>query len=224
MQIVQTKSTRRKTTGDGSPDLSQLRTNGYVYLRDISRENLRSLLESLGNIIQVTDVKINTNSKALVTSSKELDFHTDHHKVDIIAWHCIKQFSEGGYSVFLDIEDVLEKFTEQEKEQLASIHLYEHKIFDDDKDSHPLLNKVKGKYRCYYSFWLVKENLEKADQELLARFRSTIANIKTQKILLQPKDVLLIDNGRILHGRTEIKGNKDRFLKRFWISNPNFFT
>jgi alpha-ketoglutarate-dependent taurine dioxygenase len=43
------------------------------------------------------------------------------------------------------------------------------------------------------------------------------------QLLLQKDDALIIDNRRILHGRTAITGSKDRFLKRYWIEKkaPN---
>ena len=203
--------------------LNQLRDDGYVYFRNASKEDLTEVLNTLGEVIQITDVKVNVESKALVTSPRGLDFHTDHHKADIIAWYCIKQSSEGGQSIFVDGEQIINKFNDSEKLQLSKIQLHEHKIFEDDKDSYPLIQKVENKYRLYYSFWLVNKNMNEIQNNLIKKFQAVIKKTKVQQVLLQPKDVLLMDNGRILHGRTEIKGDKDRFLKRFWISHPKFY-
>ena len=202
--------------------VTQLRDDGYAHLHNIHKGQLREILNAIGEIIQITDVKVNPESRALVTSSRGLDFHTDHHKADIIAWHCIKQSSEGGESIFVDGEKVIKQFTTNEKKILSEIQLREHKIFSDDRDSQPLLQKIGNKYRFYYSFWLVNKDLRGNQKEVLEKFKSSVAEEIPYKISLQPKDVLLIDNGRILHGRADIRGDKDRFLKRFWISNPEF--
>lgn len=202
--------------------LQTLSTDGFIHLADMPFDDFEEISKSLGDIIHITDVKVNESTPALVTSARGLDFHTDHSKADIIAWYCLKQSSEGGESVLVDSKKVLGAFSEDEIKLLSQIQLREHKMFEGDKDSYPLLTKNKDGYKCYYSFWLVNKNLQEPFCGILKKFQEAIKMAEAKRILLKPKDVLLIDNGRIFHGRTEIKGDKDRFLKRFWISNPQF--
>ena len=198
--------------------LYSIKTNlyqkGWEHLPDMSEETLKKIFTSLGDIILTTDVVVKPDSKALVTSERGLDFHTDHHKAKYIAWHCIKQTDKGGETILIDAEKVYQRLSEQHKKELESIELFEHKVFEDDPDKIPLVNN-KGRRKFYYSFWLV--NKEQKENSALKEFQRIIKEAELFKFHLQPNDVLLIDNHRIFHGRTAIEGSKDRFLKRFWL-------
>jgi alpha-ketoglutarate-dependent taurine dioxygenase len=195
---------------------NNLLEKGYVHLNNQSEENLREIIDWLGQIIYVTDVIVKENSKGLVTSDRPLDYHTDHHKAKYIVWYCYKQTDLGGETILADAKDVYEQMPEIYKHQLKSIELYEHKVFPDDQESYPLVSIDKeGNYRFYYSFWLVKKSDKK--NPALLEFQRLLKINDPIKIKLKEMDILIIDNHRILHGRTAIEGNKDRFLKRFWV-------
>lgn len=195
-----------------------LASQGYVYLSGMRANDLEDVLRYLGEVIQITNIRVDNKSRALLASERGLDFHTDHSKADIVAWYCFGQANSGGESMLLDIEQILPRFSEEETRILSSIMLHEHKVFDDDEGSYPLIEKTGDKFKCYYSFWLVKRDLSKPQRFLLDKFQRIIRETKPRVILLQPKDILLVDNGRILHGRKPIEGGGNRFLKRYWIS------
>ena len=199
-----------------------LLSDGFAHFSSIEVRHLEESLKSIGEVIQITDVKVNEDSKALVTSARGLDFHTDHHRADIIVWYCFEQTNEGGESILTDTDLILSQFTTEEKETLETIELREHKIFEDDKDSYPLITKFGSKSRCYYSFWLVDKNIREPQKSALKKFQNAVREMEPHKIKLKPTDVLFVDNGRMLHGRTEIRGNKKRFLKRYWVACPDF--
>lgn len=189
---------------------------GIVFLENQSRSSVKELLQVLGQTMLVTDVKINTNNRSLVTSDRALGFHTDHSKVKYIAWYCIKQCDVGGETLVMDTKAVLDEFTENELNTLCNIHLFEHKIFDDDPESTPLLKRVGSASQIYYSFWLADD--ESKQNEVFRKFRKLTESSPFKAYKLKPNDILIIDNQRMLHGRTAIGGNKDRHLKRFWIN------
>ena len=195
--------------------------HGYIHLSGIKINDLEKAVASLGEVIQTTDVKATENSKSLVTAYRALDFHTDHHKADIIAWYCFEQSSEGGETMLLDTSGIFSDFSDEEKVTLSSIFLREHKVFDDDKESHPLVIKINEQIKCYYSFWLVEKNMPEKKNAVLRKFQDAVTKSEHRSILLRPGDALLIDNGRMLHGRGEIKGDKKRHLKRYWVSVEN---
>ena len=194
---------------------NELEIHGFKYLQNKTVKEVNLLCHSLGEILLETDVKIDLTTKALVTSDKELDMHTDHSKAKYIIWHCLKQTSIGGYSLVLDTKKVLQKLSKKEKQELEKIQLFEHKIFKDDLESYPMLSKVNGKNKMYYSFWFI--NSKNKDNKVFLKFKGIVDEMEKIKIRLNKNDVLIIDNGRMLHGRTEILGNKNRHLKRFWI-------
>ncbi len=200
--------------------IEQIINQGFLHLSNQTEKELSDLLNSLGNVIHTTDVVVKPEGKGMVTSARGLDFHTDHHKAKYIVWYCYKQTDIGGESILMDAEKLYEQLPESHKLQLKSIELFEHKIFPDDKESYPLVaTDEEGNRKYYYSFWLVKDG-DKQNPALL-EFQRLIRQTEAIKLKLKERDILVLDNHKYFHGRTPILGDKDRFLKRFWISNIN---
>ncbi len=194
---------------------SALKQYGFVHLVNQNEDNLKRIIDNLGEVVQVTDVKVNLKSRALVTSDRELDFHTDHHKVKYILWYCYQQSSEGGITKVVNSEKIIQKMEGRDLLELSGIYLYEHKVFPDDAKQTPLLSFNDNGISVYYSFWLIDEN-DKKNPSLL-KFQSMIKDAPVANINWKVNEILIIDNQKVLHGRTRILGNKNRFLKRFWF-------
>lgn len=195
----------------------ELTENGFVHLTNQSERDLEYFLNELGEIIHTTDVIVKPESRGMVTTALGLDFHTDHHKAKFILWYCYKQTDLGGDSILIDADKVFSKLSVNEQAELTDIKLFEHKIFPGDSDQNPLVETdEKGNRIFYYSFWLVKDEDKKKPAFL--KFQTLIKETAPVKISLKEKDILIVDNHRIFHGRTAIEGSKDRFLKRYWIS------
>lgn len=188
---------------------------GYVYLPLQTESELTDIFENLGEVINETDVIADTESKSLVTSDKYLDFHTDNHMAKHIAWYCHQSAEEGGFSMLCDAEEIYAKLTKEEKLQLSKIHVFEHKLFPENRNSNPIVREINGKRKFYYSFWLARERYRKLP--VFKKWRDLIQNANHVKMKLNKTDVLIVDNHRMFHGRTEISG--ERFLKRYWFKS-----
>lgn len=208
-------------TIDKSLLLDRLDKVGWVHLTNQTETELANICEQLGEIIFTTEVIVKPDSKSMVTSARGLNLHTDHPQAKYIVWFCYKQTDSGGQSILLDAESIFRQLSSDEQEALHKIYLKEHKVFSDDKEFYPLVETTNGKRKFYFSFWLTKES-DRQNPALL-RFRQLIEQSSVTTITLQPNDILIVDNHRILHGRTEIKGTQDRHLRRFWISKNNFY-
>ena len=152
----------------------KLNESGYVFLQKKTIDELSKILTDLGEVINETDVIVDTNSKSLVTSDKYLDFHTDNHLAKYIIWYCQKPAEEGGFSMLCDAEEVYEKFTEEEKIQLSKIHVFEHKLFPENRNSNPIVREIEGKRKFYYSFWLAREKYR--ELPVFKKWRDLIQN------------------------------------------------
>ena len=97
--------------------------------------------------------------------------------------------------------------------------MFEHKVFEDDEDTYPFVIEENGKRAFYYSFWLAKDNVNERQRDLIRKYQKLTNETEHVKLKINPTDILIIDNHRILHGRTAIEGSKNRFLKRFWIKS-----
>ena len=200
----------RKMTNDFLKDI------GFVHLTNQTENQLQELLNYLGETIMITDVVVKRESKGLVTTASEIDFHTDHHKAKYIVWYCYKQTDIGGESLLINAEKLFLKLSKEEQDNLKKVKLFEHKIYPEDKSSYPFVEideKGNRQFHCSLIDDLDKEN------SAFRSFQKLVTETNPIKIKLKEKDILIIDNHIIFHGRTEIIGSKNRYLKRFWLKS-----
>lgn len=181
--------------------------------------DLQDLICRLGFIIMENDVSIDKKSRSLVRSSKPLPPHTDHHLAHYILWHCHRQDSEGGFSIIVDGLQIFQEMDSEQKELLKDIDLMEHCVFKDDLQHHPMIQKTEDGLRIYYSFWMVDNNLSREQKEAFEAFNTRVRDAEPIKFRLEPEECLIIDNGRVLHGRSSLSPDSDRLLKRYWIGD-----
>lgn len=199
----------------------QLDRNGWVHLTSQSEEDASEILNSLGEVIFTTDVIVKPESKSMVTSAKGLHLHTDHPKANYILWYCHAQSDLGGDTILLDLRPIYEGLSENEKDMLATIKMREHKVFSDDKDYSPFVTQTERGSAFYYSYWLADD--KDKENPVLKKIQYLIESAHHTKITLKPGDVLVVNNQRVLHGRTPITGSKNRHLRRYWISENQFY-
>jgi Taurine catabolism dioxygenase TauD, TfdA family len=192
----------------------ELKENGFVHLTNQSEEQLLEILNSLGVIIMTTDIIIKKESKGLVTTALGIDFHTDHHNAKFIAWYCYKQTDLGGDSLLIDAEKLFLQLPIEQQESLKTVELFEHKIFPDDKKSYPFVEIDENNSRQFHCSLV--NDLDKENSAFIS-FQKLVSETQPIKINLKKQDILIIDNHRMFHSRTPIKGSKDRHLKRYWL-------
>jgi alpha-ketoglutarate-dependent taurine dioxygenase len=190
---------------------------GQSIVKDVPPDHVKEIVEALGRVLFMTEVTVRANSKALVTSDRALDYHTDHQRADLICWHCIEQTSQGGETLVLDAYSLLERLDRDQLQELRELKLHEHRVFENDPECFPFLSERFSRPKIYYSFWMLKGDAKAAAREAFTSFRKLTEKATPTRYVLEPGDLLVIDNGRMLHGRTAIEGTKRRMLKRFWI-------
>lgn len=196
----------------------ELQQKGFIHLTNQSETQLQEVLNSLGFTIMTTDIVVKAESKGLVTTALGIDFHTDHHNAKYIVWYCYKQTDNGGDSLLIDAENLYSKLSFNQQEELKSVELFEHKIYPEDKSSYPFViidDNNNKQFHCS-----LMNDTDKNNSSFIA-FQNLVKETQPTKINLKEKDILIVDNHRIFHGRTAIDGSKDRFLKRYWLSETN---
>lgn len=200
-------------------DLGVIAKQGYSLISGIPQNEVKFHLSYLGSVLMETEIMERTTSSRLLASSKSMALHTDHYKADYVVWYCIKQADEGGESLLLDTYGMMEfVFSPNQLTELRKIRVFSHKVFPQDSLHYPLLSEKAGcKLKVFYSPWMVSDAATSQGKLALADWKQTIETIEPIKILLKPNDLLIIDNGRMLHGRAAFNKNSDRLLHRLWI-------
>jgi alpha-ketoglutarate-dependent taurine dioxygenase len=190
---------------------------GWTVLRPQESESLLVSLAQLGPIIQTTEITPRANAKAALATDQEMQLHTDHPRARWISWECVRQSSEGGFSLLKDTKPALDSLTDSERDELRSLTIRTHVVFPDDTGAYPVLRKDgNGADWVYFTPWMTDGQSSPAFRKFLLALEAS----PTLTLRLYPGESLLIDNGRMLHGRSALGGDKDRLLIRRWIASP----
>ena len=203
-----------------SPD--QLRAaiagHGFVHLRQQSQGDLVDVLEALGRTIYVEEVRDTPGAVSLVKSRSGIDWHTDHHRADQIVWYCLSKADEGGETLLADGHAALALLDEHHVEALRRVTLTDHSVFRGDAPRHAMLTDGQdGRRRLYFSLWLADETTG-PEREAFDAFGDALTKVEHHRFLLEPGDVLAVDNKRMAHARTPIGGDAVRHLRRYWLA------
>lgn len=197
-----------------------LAEHGFLYLRDVTQADLVDVLEALGRTIYVEEVRDTPGAVSLVKSRSGIDWHTDHHRAERIVWYSLSQAEEGGETLVADGLAALALLNFGQVEALRNIMLTDHSVFRGDPPRHPMLIgpiAPGGRPRLYFSLWLAEEATG-MEREAFEAFGEALAKVEHERFLLQPGDVLAVDNTRMAHARTAIGGQRVRHLRRYWLA------
>ena len=199
------------------PHSTQISAKGWTIFQPQVREFLVTQLAELGPIIQTTEITPRANAKAALATDQEMQFHTDHPRARWISWECVRQSSEGGYSLLKDTKPALDSLTAAEREELRALSIRTHVVFPDDMGAYPILRADgDGADWIYFTPWMTDGQSSLA----FRKFTQALEATPILRLRLYPGESLLIDNGRMLHGRSALGGDKDRLLIRRWIASP----
>ena len=199
------------------PHSTQISAKGWTIFQPQVREFLVTQLAELGPIIQTTEITPRANAKAALATDQEMQLHTDHPRARWISWECVRQSSEGGYSLLKDTKPALDSLTAAEREELRALSIRTHVVFPDDTGAYPILRADgDGADWIYFTPWMT----DRQSSPAFRKFTQALEATPVMTLRLYPGESLLIDNGRMLHGRSALGGDKDRLLIRRWIASP----
>ena len=180
----------------------------------IERGSIQDVLSGVGDIVQETEVRQREGAATYLSGHEAVPLHTDHPEAFWVGWWCEAQAERDGASVLADGQAVLALMGEQAK-ALQDVELrvppqLPRQILDTAR--------VWDGRRLYYAPWYPVARATAAGRQALKTFVSLLAmGLGHRRIRLQPGDLLLIDNGRWLHGRNTLEDGSGRFLRRFWL-------
>ena len=190
-----------------------LRRDGLAVC-SIEREAVCEALSVIGDIVEQTQVRQITGATTYLSGYDAVPLHTDHPEALVVAWWCESQAERDGASVLADGHVVLSLMGDkvkalQEVEQHVPPQLPRQVL---------RTAPVWSGERLYYAPWYPVLQATDAGRRALTTFRSLLAmGVGHRRIRLQPGDLLVVDNGRWLHGRDKLEQQNGRLLRRFWL-------
>lgn len=190
--------------------------DGYFMCNYGKNFKYNDILNLMGEIILVSDIKFNPESKRYIHGINKLPLHTDSPEANIIAWQCISQDKMSGDSIIFDSRKIINQLNKREIQNLSSTFLPYPSINGGGEKYHPVITKDENQYKLYYTPWYDgdKKTKELNTLKKLIRQHSSLS----RRIMLKPNQMLIIDNQRMLHGRDALSKATSRHLKRFWLT------
>ena len=215
---------------------------GFVIIKNVPSENnyIVNFANSIGSVRRTNfgehfNVKSKSNPNDLAYTTLHLSPHTDNpyrNPVPCIQLlHCIENEVSGGYSTLVDGFTVSEKLKKEDPEAYKILTEVKVRFKFTDKnvmledwaeliqlDEEKNFKQVRFSPRLDYVPILEKKKLDqyyKARKKLSDMYNSEKNRIEFK---LAPKDLMMIDNYRVLHGRTKYDPDEgNRFLQGCYI-------
>ena len=174
----------------------------------------RKLLRSLGDIIEETKVRQRGEANTYLAAREAVPLHTDHPEADLVAWRCEAQDLQDGASVFADGDSIIRAMGAS-ADALRNVEL--HVPPQLPRQMLDRANAWDGS-RLYYAPWYPVVRTDNDGCRALSVFTSLLAmGFGHRRIRLKVGELLVIDNGRWLHGRDKLPERSGRCLHRYWL-------
>lgn len=198
-----------------------LKRDGLAVLRGCGLQGAQAIFATLGTVIQRERVALRAGAHAYLAKPGEVPLHTDHPAATWVAWYCETQDHSDGSSWLLDARPVLDALPPSRKEVLRRAALRCPPVSGGPATlEYAVLSRTGEVDRLFCSPWLHSSSGDLVEQSALDALRASLkeeAQRALLKVSLQAGDVLIVDNGRVLHGRGAIAEHSPRVLHRSWI-------
>ncbi len=198
------------------------------------QENLLGLREVFGNIKQhnhsdkdgIVLVQPMLNHRNYVnTTSQDLALHTDgtfeQDLIKVMALQCEVAASSGGLTKLVDGQDIYKYIQQINPEKL--VNLFENDVLivkrDNQTAAKPIFSYNDDRVQIAFRYDDAVEILVKHEViNVFQKIKIFLEDPKNKVIFkLQPHQIIIVDNTRFLHGRTEFNHAENRLLNRIWF-------
>lgn len=200
-----------------------LREVGWCRFPAMSDAVYRELVASIGKPWCETVVELRPNVQTYLCRTESVPFHMDHPDADFMAWRCEKQDDSDGSQQLIDGFAALEACSAETRNALRKVHAEVRVRKDEPPSRVPLVRSTPLGERLFYASWIRPVETDAVAVEAFNELKAAIERRETtelQEVRLTEGEVLVIDNGRMLHGRRAVAPNSSRRLRRFWITAP----
>ena len=180
----------------------------------IGNRSPREFLQRFGDIIEETEVRQRKKAETYLAGRGPIPLHTDHPEADLVAWRCEVQDPQDGASVLADGYFIIRSMGAT-AEFLRNVELHVPPQLPRQKSDR---TKVWDGSRLYYAPWYPVVRADDSGRQALKMFASLLAmGFGHRRVRLKVGELLIIDNGRWLHGRDVLLERSERFLQRYWL-------
>jgi hypothetical protein len=198
-----------------------VRRIGWCCLGPMSDAEYRTLVGQLGTPWCETAVELRPNVRSYLCKPEPVPFHTDHPDADWMSWRCEVQDEADGTQLLVDGLDALRACGPRVRDVLTQVHVEVRVRQDTPPARVPIVRVSPQGDRLFFASWIKPMESDPFSLKAFAALREEIdrrCESHAFEVRLAEGEVLVIDNGRLLHGRKGLASSSKRRLRRFWIT------
>lgn len=204
--------------------MSSLRLTGWKRLPAMTDAEFRRLVDSLGKAWCETTVALRSEVQTYLCRPQPVPFHTDHPDATFVAWRCEHPDDDDGSQLLVDGFAALSACGQAARRSLLKAHVEVHIRKGDAAVLVPVVRESAEGDRLCFAPWLRPIENDPGILSAFAWMETEVARMSeeaVQAVRLNDGEVLVVDNGRMLHGRSGLNPASRRRLRRFWITHPS---
>ena len=187
----------------------------------VEKSATRELLKQLGDIVEETRVRQRSEAHTYLAGRDAVPLHTDHPEADLVAWRCEVQDRQDGASVLADGYAIIQAMGAS-ADSLRGVELY---VPPQLSRQTPDRGTVWDGKRLYYAPWYPIVRAGSDGRRALRLFTNLLAmGFGHRRVRLKAGELLIVDNGRWLHGRDKLPEKGNRFLQRYWLRRQSYLS
>ena len=180
----------------------------------VAEHTTRELLRTLGDIVEETVVCQRRGATTWLAGRNAVPLHTDHPEADLVAWRCDAQDPHDGASVLADGHAILRAMGAR-ADALREVELHVPPQLPRQALDR---GRVWDGKRLYFAPWYPVVRASDDGRRALEVFANLLAmGFGRRRIRLATGKLLVVDNGRWLHGRDKLSQGSGRYMQRYWL-------
>lgn len=202
---------------DGS--LSMIAGRGYSLLPAMAPEEWNALVCRLGDVLDTARVELKPAARTYLSRPEEVPMHSDHPDADWIAWRCERPDPHGTPQLLCDSLALVDSLDEGTRRVLMSARVHARYRSGMPARPFPILSEASDGWRLFFAPWLEPDSTHGGVLGAWRRLTEAVESSRGSftKVQLRAGEGLIIDNGRMLHGRPPLISGSPRLLFRTWL-------
>lgn len=192
---------------------------GYALLPAMGQVEWERRIRRLGVIIDITRVELNPAVGTYLCQPGEVPMHSDHPDAEWIAWWCERADPQGTPQLLSDSLAVVGALDDASRRILTQTRVVARYRSRAPARMFPILRETSGGWRLFFAPWLEPESSDVPVQDAWRQLVEAVERSRQSRleVRLGAGEILLIDNGRMLHGRPPLDPDSPRCLVRAWL-------
>lgn len=188
--------------------LTELEETGYCLLPDIRMDGFISLLSDLGRVWAPEEITVQSGSSLYIRSNRSIPLHNEDPHFRYVAWFCKQAARDGGDTLLLDGTSLSDQLPKHLKASLGKL-VCPHR----NRQRAPILSD-NGDW--YFIPWSLPHMSTAHERQAISDLMAAIDEKQKISLRMRPNDAVIIDNRRMLHGRTSFSDDT-RAIVRYTI-------